>query len=255
MAVWNSEQYLKFKTQRTLPAIDLVKRIGTINPCSILDIGCGPGNSTEILRKSFPNAQIIGIDNSDNMIKRAKSTYPDLNFELKSVDDICSSNEKFDVIFSNACLQWVPNHREILPLLFNRLNSNGIMAVQIPINTEEPLLRVITETVHEEKWKFSSLLYEQNTTLSAGEYFDILSSLTDDFNIWETVYYHNMPSVNAMIEWVKGTRLLPYIQALNEQDAQCMIDEITQKALKIYKQQANGEIIFRFRRLFFTTSR
>ena len=208
-----------------------------------------------MLKKYFPNAHIVGIDNSENMIEKAATTYPNLEFKLMGVDEICHDNANYDIIFSNACLQWVPNHREILPLLFDRLNENGVMAVQIPINTQEPLFKIIKETVNEEKWFFLSSLNEQNITLNGDEYFDIFSSLTDNFDIWETVYYHNMPSINAMVEWVKGTRLLPYIQALNKADAQSLINEITESAAKVYKKQENGEIIFRFRRLFFTAVR
>lgn len=255
MLQWDSEQYLKFKSQRTQPAIDLVKKINIANPKRIIDIGCGPGNSTNVIKKAFPSANILGIDNSDDMIKKAKGTHPDLEFKLMSVDDICQNSAKYDVIFSNACLQWVPNHKETLPLLFDRLNKNGVMAVQIPINTEEPLFKIIKETVNEEKWGFSPSLHQQNSTLQGAEYFDIFSSLTNTFDIWETVYYHSMPSVNAMVEWVKGTRLLPYIQSLNEADAQHLIDEITQKASNVYKKQKSGNIIFRFRRLFFIAVR
>ena len=255
MAKWNSEQYLKFKNQRTQPAVDLAKRISGINPHTVLDIGCGPGNSTVVLKSVFPSADIIGVDNSENMIAKAKSANPDLCFELMSVDNICDSETKYDVIFSNACLQWVPDHKRVLPMLFDRLNENGVMAIQMPVNTEEPLFRIITDTVNEKKWNFSPSLHEENKTLSGSEYFDIISSLTDTFDIWETIYYHNMPSVNAMIEWVKGTRLLPYIQSLNESDAVRFIDEIMQKAAKVYKVQKNGNIIFRFRRLFITATR
>lgn len=193
MSMWNSEQYLKFKSQRTQPAIDLVKRLDTINPQYIVDIGCGPGNSTDVLKNAFPNAHILGIDNSENMIKKAVATYPDLKFKLMSVDEFCHDNAKYDVIFSNACLQWIPNHRQVLPLLFERLNENGVIAVQVPNNTQEPLFKIIEETVNEEKWGFSPSLAGQAVTLTADDYFDIFSSLTDNFDIWETIYYHNMP--------------------------------------------------------------
>lgn len=255
MVQWGSEQYLKFKNQRTQPAIDLAKRIQIPDPQHILDIGCGPGNSTNVLKNAFPNAHILGIDNSENMIRKAKAAYTGMEFKLMSVDDICKGNNTYDVIFSNACLQWVPNHKEVIPMLFDKLNKNGILAVQVPINSQEPLFQVISETVKEEKWDFSSLAQEPNTALSGAEYFDILSDITDQFDIWETVYYHNMPSIDAMIEWVKGSRLLPYIQALNENKAQELVEEISEKALNIYKKQKDGAIIFRFRRLFFTATR
>lgn len=255
MAEWNAEQYLQFKTQRTQPAIDLANRIHAANPQHIVDIGCGPGNSTQVLKTHFPHAHIMGIDNSENMIAKATATYPSLAFKLLSVAELCRDDATYDVIFSNACLQWVPNHKELVPLLFGRLNENGVLAVQIPINTQEPLFKIIKETVQEEKWGFPASLHEQNTTLRGDEYFDILSSLTDTFDIWETAYYHSMPSIHAMVEWVKGTRLLPYTQALDKADARRLIDEISERAAKVYKKQANGAIVFRFRRLFFTARR
>lgn len=255
MAEWDSEQYLKFKSQRTQPAIDLASRIHAVNPHHILDIGCGPGNSTQVLRTHFPHAHIVGIDNSENMIAKATATYPDMAFKLMSVDEMCHDTATYDVIYANACLQWVPNHREVLPLLFGRLTESGVLAVQMPINAQEPLFKIITETVHEETWGFPASLHEQNSTLSGDDYVAILSSLTDTFAIWETVYYHNMPSIQALVEWVKGTRLLPYIQALGKTDAQRLISEITERAAKVYKKQANGAILFRFRRLFFTAAR
>lgn len=99
--MWNSEQYLKFKSQRTQPAIDLAERITTANPQNILDIGCGPGNSTKVLKDAFPNAQILGIDSSENMIRKATETYPDIEFRVMDITDKDNGLESFDVIFSN----------------------------------------------------------------------------------------------------------------------------------------------------------
>ena len=123
------------------------------------------------------------------------------------------------------------------------------------MNFQEKLYTIISETVNEDKWDFSSIPVEPNTTLECEEYFDILSSLTDNFDIWETVYYHNMPSLNAMVEWIKGTRLRPYLNVLNSVDAKKLIDEITEKASSVYTKQENGEIIFKFRRFFFIATR
>ncbi|MDE6737354.1 MAG: methyltransferase domain-containing protein, partial [Treponemataceae bacterium] len=182
MAAWDAEQYLQFKSQRTQPAIDLANRIRAVNPHTVLDIGCGPGNSTQVLKTCFPHAHILGIDNSETMIAKATATYPNLAFKLMSVDEVCHDDANYDVMFSNACLQWMPNHREVLPLLFGRLRANGVLAVQVPINTQEPLFRIIKEIVHDEKWGFPASLHEQNSTLSGNEYFDLLSSLTDNFD-------------------------------------------------------------------------
>lgn len=255
MSGWNPEQYLKFRNQRTQPAIDLAKRIRIDNPRTILDVGCGPGNSTKVLKDTFPKAYILGIDSSEDMVKKARETYPDIDFRVMDITEENQNLKNIDIIFSNACLQWIPDHKELIPMLFGRLSKGGVLAVQIPMNFQERLFTIMSETVNEDRWGFSSMPAEPDATLKCEEYFDILSSLTDDFDIWETVYYHNMPSVDAMVEWIKGTRLRPYLDVLSSNDAEELINEITEKASKAYEQQKNGEIIFRFRRFFFTATR
>lgn len=255
MSEWNSEQYLKFQNQRTQPAIDLAKRIEINNPKNILDVGCGPGNSTKVLKNVFPNAHILGIDSSENMIKKAREVYSDIAFKVMDITSENQDLENFDIIFSNACLQWIPNHRDFIPRLFSKLSKGGVLAVQIPMNFQEKLFTIMNETINEDKWDFSSMSIEPNETLKQEEYFDILSSLTDHFDIWETVYYHNMPSIDAMVEWIKGTRLRPYLDALNGNDAEKFINEITEKASRAYNRQENGEFIFKFRRFFFLAVR
>ena len=255
MSEWNSEQYLKFQNQRTQPAIDLAKRIEINNPKNILDVGCGPGNSTKVLKNVFPNAHILGIDSSENMIRKAREVYSDIAFKVMDITSENQDLENFDIIFSNACLQWIPNHRDFIPRLFSKLSKGGVLAVQIPMNFQEKLFTIMNETINEDKWDFSSMSVEPNETLKQEEYFDILSSLTDHFDIWETVYYHNMPSIDAMVEWIKGTRLRPYLDALNRNDAEKFINEITEKASRAYNRQENGEFIFKFRRFFFLAVR
>lgn len=251
MSKWSSMQYLKFENQRTQPAIDLVKKITVKQPKNILDIGCGPGNSTFVLKKMFPQAYILGVDNSEDMIKRAKETYPDINFQICDITTETDKLDNYDVIFSNACLQWIPDHETFIPILFKKLNKNGILAIQIPINGEETLFKIMNDVISEPQWNFSSMDIETNGTLLPEEYFDILSGCTNNFDIWETVYYHNMPSVEAMVEWIKGTRLRPYLNALEKANAEKLEMEILKRAEAVYKVQKNGEIIFKFRRLFF----
>lgn len=255
MSEWNAEQYLLFQSQRTQPAIDLVRRITLCNPQEILDIGCGPGNSTKVLQDAFPVARLLGIDRSEHMIQKARETYPDLVFKRMDAMDVGQGFADLDIIFSNACLQWVPHHEALIPRLFGALRKGGVLAVQIPMNTREKLFTILDETVREERWGFSSMPDEPNATLSGEEYFDLLSSLTDRFDLWETVYYHNMPSIDAMVEWVKGTRLRPYLNALDDAGAQRLVREIAEKAARAYPVQKNGEIIFKFRRFFFTAVR
>lgn len=251
MSEWSSEQYLKFKNQRTQPAVDLAKRIADKNPRTVLDIGCGPGNSTAVLKNTFPASRVVGIDSSPDMIEKAKASYADTEFKLCDIAADMESLENYDVIFSNACLQWVPNHKTLIPALFKKLNDGGVLAVQIPMNYKEPLFVVENEVLSEPRWGFADKKIRTIATLPPEEYFDILASCTNDFDIWETVYYHRMPSVAAMIEWIKGTSLRPYLNALDEKKAKELEAEITERAAEVYTKQENGEYIFRFRRFFF----
>lgn len=255
MSKWDSAQYLKFKSQRTQPAIDLAKRLTDKKHGSILDIGCGPGNSTAVLRQMFPDARILGIDSSENMINKAQSSYNDIDFALCDITADADKLNNYDIIFSNACLQWIPNHEEFIPRIFSKLTPGGTLAVQMPMNGSEALFKIMADVVSESKWNFCEMQAEPNKTLDTAEYYDILASLTNSFDIWESVYYHSMPSVEAMTEWIKGTRLRPYLNALSEEKADELQKEITEHAKCVYKPQKNGEIIFKFRRFFFTAKK
>ncbi len=252
MSEWNPEQYLKFKNQRTQPAIDLAKRVIKHRPGKILDIGCGPGNSTAVLADRFPDSYVLGVDNSEDMIKKAAKAFPNIRFQLCDAALEIDKLNSYDVIFSNACMQWIPNHKQFIPKLMDKLNTGGVLAVQIPMNSQEPLLKIMDNVVKEPKWNFSLSNIETNETLLPEEYFDILSNCSSSFDIWETVYYHNMPTIQAMIEWIKGTRLRPYLNALDSSKASELEQEIFSQATRVYSPQQNGEIIFRFRRFFFT---
>ncbi len=155
MTEWSSDQYLKFKRQRTQPAVDLAKRIAGKDPRAVLDIGCGPGNSTSVLKKTFPQARIVGIDSSPEMIEKARASCEDIEFRLCDIAADLENLESYDVIFSNACLQWVPGHRTLIPALLEKLNDGGVLAVQIPMNYKEPLFVVENDVLSEPRWGFA----------------------------------------------------------------------------------------------------
>jgi len=249
---WNSEEYLKFKTERTQPAVDLVNRINMVNPKKILDIGCGPGNSNEVLYNKYPNAYILGVDKSEEMINAAKMKYPNLDFDICDVSrDLPQLDSDFDIVFSNACIQWVPDHEHLLKNMLGLLNKNGILAVQIPMNFNEPIHNIISETVHSKKWKKYFTEPRIFYTLSQSEYYDLLSEISGVFYIWETVYYHVMKSHDDILEWYRGTGLRPYLSVLPESKKTEFENEIMECLIQRYPRQKNGDIIFRFPRFFF----
>lgn len=249
---WSSSQYLKFNKERTQPAIDLANRIDLVSPKKIIDIGCGPGNSTQVLYNRFPNAYILGVDKSEDMISAARERCPELDFEICDVSgDLSELDTDYDIVFSNACIQWIPDHRRLLKKLLGLLNKNGILAVQIPMNFNEPIHRIIGEVAASKKWKeyFTSprIFY----TLSQSEYFDLLSEISGGFSMWETVYYHVMKSHDEILEWYRGTGLRPYLEALPDDKKAEFEDDIMEKLMRQYPGQKNGDIIFRFPRFFF----
>jgi trans-aconitate 2-methyltransferase len=249
---WNSEQYLKFKTERTQPAIDLVNRINMVNPKKILDIGCGPGNSTQVLSNKFPGVYILGIDKSEEMISTAKMKYPILDFKICDVSkDLSQLDSDFDIVFSNACLQWVPDHKNLLKNMLNLLNKNGVLAVQIPMHYNEPIHKIIGELTSSVRWKKYFINPRIFYTLSPSEYFYLLSEISSSFDIWETVYFHVMKSHNDILEWYRGSGLRPYLNALPDIKKTEFENEIIEILKRRYTKQKNGDIIFRFPRFFF----
>lgn len=253
MPEWSAEQYRKFEKERTLPASDLARAINSENVRTALDVGCGIGNSTEVLKKRFPNARIIGADNSDDMLNSARKNHPELEFiKLDAEKDIVNITDKYDVVFSNACIQWIPDHKALLKRMFGLLEKSGTLALQIPQQAKHPMYRIITSVAKSEKWARKIPVSRIFHTLSEEEYFDILSELSDDFRMWETVYFHAMPSHQSIIEWYKGTGLRPFLEQLSDSDKAEFENDVFEETQKHYPVQKNGEIIFRFPRLFIT---
>ncbi|NLJ31277.1 MAG: methyltransferase domain-containing protein [Clostridiales bacterium] len=253
MADWNSSEYLKFGNERTQPAIDLVNRIDCENPKKILDIGCGPGNSSKVLAQRYPDADILGIDNSPAMIEAAKIQHPDIRFmQCDANRDLRTMDRDFDIIFSNACIQWIPDHDTLLKNMMCLLKPGGIIAIQTPMNYQEPIHQIIKEISASHKWssQFENPRIVYNLTQS--EYYDLLSNIASDFCMWETTYFHKMKSHGDIIKWYRATGLRPYLNVLSEADKINFEKDIYDKLITAYPKQKNGEIIFRFPRFFFT---
>lgn len=256
MSDWSAAQYSKFKQERTIPAVDLANSIKCENVKSVLDIGCGIGNSTAVLAMKFPSANITGVDNSDDMILTAKKENPGIEFVKLDVEkEFDSIKNQYDIVFSNACIQWIPNHRKLLKDLFSLLNIGGILAVQIPQQSKLPVHNIMQTLSKSDKWKNKLHIERMYNNLSENEYYDVLSGLTNDFRIWETTYFHSLPSYESIIEWYKGTGLRPYLEQLSTNDQKAFLGDVMQCLKDTYTMQNNGEIIFRFPRLFFVAQK
>lgn len=256
MSNWNSDQYLKFERERTQPSIDLIAHIGFPPPLRILDVGCGPGNSTAALKQRFPKSYVLGIDNSSEMIRAAKAHYSDMNFALcDAASELTQLDHNFDLVFSNACIQWVPNHEKLLSDMASLLRPGGMVAVQTPMNYKEPIHIIIEELVSSAQWKEKIPVKRIFHNLLPEQYYDLLVSLFSEFSIWETTYYHSLHSHDDIIEWYKGTGLRPYISALSEVDGARFIGQVKEMLIQAYPVRENGDVIFRFPRFFFTAQK
>lgn len=253
MKDWNPEQYSKFMKERTLPAIDLASRLDVKNPQKILDLGCGTGNSTQLLKDKFPFAKIIGADNSQAMLEEARRLHPDIEFIFfDGSGDFSPLGNDFDIVFSNACIQWIPDHNSLIPKLMSILKTGGMLAVQAPMQSEHPVQQLIQKLAFSDKWAKKIKNPRSLNTLTQGRYFDILASITSDFSIWKTVYGHRMPDHQSIIEWYKGTGLRPYLAQLSDEDALKFEAELLEKVTSTYPVHSNGEVLFKFPRIFFT---
>ena len=254
---WDAKQYLKFEAERTQPARDLAARVTLEEECrKALDIGCGPGNSTRMVKQRFPEADVLGIDQSPEMIRAAREENPTLSFQVFDVTrDFTALGTDYDLVFSNACLQWVPGHEQLLPRLIGLLRPGGILAVQLPNNFEEPVHRIAERVAAKAEWR--SCFPERRVfyQLTPEQYFDLLSASAGDFTMWETVYYHRLPSHQAILEWYRGTGLRPYLSCLTKENQRLFEREVLDGIARAYPVRQNGEVSFRFPRLFFTARR
>lgn len=252
---WDSDQYLKFERERTQPSIDLAARIPLGDAHRVLDIGCGPGNSTRVLQTRFPRAEILGIDSSAEMVEAARKAHADLRFEvLDAGSRLGDLTPGFDVVFSNACIQWIPDHPRLLREMLGLLRPGGVLAVQTPMNYEEPIHQIILETIARPDWKDAFAHPRIFYNLEQGAYVDVLAELADGFTVWQTTYFHILPGHTAILEWYRGTGLRPYLSALPEERRTAFEQEIFGQIVARYPKQRNGEVIFRFPRFFFTAT-
>lgn len=249
---WDPSLYLGFRKERSQPAVDLVNRLRDLRPERIVDLGCGPGNSTAVLAATFPEAEVLGIDASPEMVDTATDAHPELRFEVMDARDI---PDGWDLIFSNACLQWLPDHRHLIPSLMSRLDDCGTLAVQMPVNEDEPLIRICDSVASDGCWHYRCGKPSRETHLTVEEYYSVLEGCASSFDVWETRYLHPLPGHRALLDWVRGTRIRPYTDALTDAEAELFEGRVLAEAEKAYPVMPDGNVLLGYRRLFFTATR
>ena len=253
---WSAAQYMKFEDERTRPARDLVQRIPNRAVSRAADIGCGPGNSTEVLRERFPDALIVGVDSSSDMIDAARKRLPGVAFEVADIRQWLPEHT-LDVILANAVLQWIPGHETVLPALIARLNPGGALAVQTPDNLDEPTHRLMREIAGAGPWaaKLKDAAKTRAERRGAEWYFRLLRAHASHVDVWRTTYYHPLAGARAVVEWVKGTGLRPFIDPLDVSEREAYLARYEAAIAEAYPAEADGTVLLPFPRLFFVATR
>ena len=252
MTDWNPRQYLQFANERTRPSIDLSPRVNIENPKCIIDIGCGPGNSTRVLRGRWPDAKIAGLDSSAAMIEKAKEDYPGIEW-ITADASAFMHEKKYDIVFSNAAIQWIPDHEVLVPHLFEIVNRGGALAVQVPGNKESPLHQALLRVSSSPKWsRFTSDVEKIFTYNDAAYYYDTLFRISSKFDLWETTYYHVLNSHAGLVEWYKGTGMRPFLEKLPDESSRKEFEnEVLAECIQVYPIRKDGKVLYPFKRIFF----
>jgi trans-aconitate 2-methyltransferase len=280
MADWNAAQYLKFEDERTRAARDLLARVPPGEYASVVDLGCGPGNSTELLIERFPDSEVTGVDRSPDMLRQARQRLPRVEFVEADIAAWTPTGRE-RLIFANAVFQWVPDHERVMRRLFEALAPAGVLAIQMPDNTGEPSHAAIADVAASRDWgpALEAAVRQRSALPPVAAYYDLLAPVARRVDIWHAVYNHVLDDVPAIVEWVKGTRLRPCLDALegaarDEFLAERSLDRsakptrradsvgaseflaaYTERLAAFYPRRADGKILLRFPRLFIVATR
>jgi len=253
MPIWNADTYLKFECERTQPSIDLAARVELKAPRTIVDLGCGPGNSTAVVGRRWPGATITGVDTSPDMLAAARKTYPQWNWLEGDIGTWkAAPAEPVDLLFSNAAFQWVPDHARLLPRLFAQVAAGGALAFQVPANYHHGAHSIIREVAASAEWRgcFPNGAREWQAQ-TAPFYYDVLAPLCARLDLWETSYLHVLDEPEAITEWYRGTGLRPWLDLLpGKAEHDRFLANVTARFAEAYPRRADGRVLFPFLRLF-----
>lgn len=252
---WSAAQYSTFEIERTRPVRDLVAALPHRSVRTAIDLGCGPGNSTQVLFERYRTAQITGLDSSEDMLEAARQRLPGLTFEQGDIGR-WSAPEGVDVILANASLQWLPNHAVLYPHLVRQLSEGGSLAIQTPDNLNEPAHQQAREIASKGPWAAKIGAIKHPPRHTAAFYYDVLSPHCRQVDVWRTTYYHPlMGGAQAVVEWFKGSALRPYLAALNTTEQADFLQYYLQAMQQAYPPAADGRVLLPFPRLFIVATR
>lgn len=251
MEDWLPDAYLRFADERARPAQDLLARVPLKAPELVYDLGCGPGNSTALLREAYPQAKLVGLDNSKTMLAKARNDLPKVYF---TEGDLATweGDRNADLLFANASFQWVPGHASVLLRLLKGLKAGCVLALQMPDNLNEPSHRLMRKTAEDGPWvdKLRKAAGFREKIRTPNDYYELLKPHCRHFDIWHTAYHHVLDSVHGIVDFVRTTGLRPYLDPLDETMRVQFTDSYRARLVEAYPETFDGKVLLRFPRLF-----
>ncbi len=253
---WNTELYLKFERERGQAARDLLARIPPLAPRKIVDLGCGPGNSSALLALYFRGADIVGVDTSENMLEAARERLPVAQFVHQDLVD-WAPEAPVDLIFANAALHFAPDHDRLITKFMGFLNPGGVLAVQMPNVLQDAAHALMRMVSVDGPWaeKLAPVAKSRAIIGTLDDYYAWASPRARMIDLWQTIYVHPLDGINAIVDWFSGSALRPFLEKLDVSERPAFLEKYRQELEMAYLPQADGKVLLLYPRLFLVAQR
>jgi trans-aconitate 2-methyltransferase len=253
---WNPALYIKFVAERTRAARDLLASVPLTAAQRVVDLGCGPGNSAELLLVRFPQARVIGLDTSEAMLAHARERVPGARFVRQDIAT-WSPEAPYDLVFANATLQFLPDHRTLLPRLFAYVADGGYLAVQIPVTLHEASHAAMRLVAAEGPWarRLAPIVHAQPVIAAFEDYYEWLAAAGAKVEVWTTTYVHALDGVAGVVDWFAGSGLRPFLDPLDEDEREAFLARYREAIEESYAPRADGKVLLPYPRLFIVARR
>ena len=256
MSDWNAAQYLRFVTERTRPAADLLARVPLQTAAEIVELGCGPGNATALIDARYPKSNIVGVDSAPDMLAQARHMLPRVQFVQADLRDYVP-HVGLDLIFATSVLHWLPDHAALFPRLAHLLRPGGCLAVQMPDNLDQPSHRLMREVAADGPWsaQIGAAARARTHIAPPGAYYDWLRAADCTVDIWATTYEHPLKDAAAIVIWLRATGLRPYLAPLPPALRAGFLAAYKAALERAYPKRADGRVLLSVPRLFIVARR
>ena len=255
-ADWNPGLYMKFWRQRTRAARDLLAAAPIEAAARVYDLGCGPGNSSELLARRFPEAALVGVDTSDSMLSEARARVPGARF-LRGDIAAWSPETPPDLIFSNAALHFLPDHHRLMPRLMATLAPGGVFAAQMPSNAAESSHALMRMVAADGPWasRLVPLAKTQPLIAEIDDYYEWLRPFASAIDLWLTTYVYVFDGAADVADFFAGSALQPFLERLTDAERRAFLDRYREGLEEAYPAQSDGRVLLPYPRLFMVAVR